>query len=838
MKLPAPEEFIIRLRLIGAVEAVDSAGRNVLPHSRLSHALISYLALNAGKWVTRANIAKLLWEDVSEKPARANLRQTLHELRRSLGPLYPEVIETDRKRIRLRCENIWVDALAIGDEGSNCAVELGGARLLDDLDNLSSAFDAWLTTQRQTFEQRVGPSNVLATPSTSADQILLARSAVAVDPTNEKAVRELMRILADCGQDAQALLEYERCRAVLQSRLQLDPTYETQELHRELERGAGLQAAKKDSPLLHAQGRHLNRQIRAVLLVDIVDSVRLIAEDEAGTVDQWLSIVEEVKAEVLPRLSGRLVKSLGDGMLLEFPDVQSAAAAAFDIQACSRKRNSSRAAGREILLRMGIEVGVIIVGDNDVYGHSVNVAARLMTTLARPGEIVVSAHARDQLVPVLDADVEDLGECYLKNIEGPVRAYRIGPPGLQATPAPYALRALLPSIAVIPFAARTSSPDHQVLGEILADELINALSRSHNIDVISRLSTTVFRVRTASIGEIGKHLNANYVLSGVYRTDSESIVIDLELSDVRSERIIWNERLTGRLSGLFNGELELLLRIAADVYSAIVSQELKRARAARLPTLESYTLLLSAISLMHRMSLRDFARSRDMLLAIIDRGARQAVPQAWLAKWYVLRIQQGWTDDVRRDTAEAVRCASQALEEDPNSSLALAIDGLVHTHMTKRHDIAEERYSLAVRSNPNDALAWLLKGTQHAFVGDGEQAVNDTQRALRLSPLDPHSYYFHSLSASAQITAGNNKLALHHAELSLRTNKVHTSTLRVKAVAQWRLGLEQEARATGAELLRLEPNLTVTGWLKRSPTSPYANGQAFAETLAKIGIPN
>ena len=190
-------------------------------------------------------------------------------------------------------------------------------------------------------------------------------------------------------------------------------------------------------------------------------------------------------------------------------------------------------------------------------------------------------------------------------------------------------------------------------------------------------------------------------------------------------------------------------------------------------------------------------------------------------------IQQGSTDDIQRDTAEAIRCTNQALEIDPDSSLALAIDGLVHTHMTKRHDLAEERYSLAIQNNPNDALAWFWKGTHHAFEGEGPQAVKDTQRALRLSPLDPHGYYFHSLSATAYITAGDNKRALEHAELSLRANRLHTSTLRVKAVAQWRSGLHEEARRTALELLRQEPSLTISEWLRRSPSARVRQWESF-----------
>ena len=348
----------------------------------------------------------------------------------------------------------------------------------------------------------------------------------------------------------------------------------------------------------------------------------------------------------------------------------------------------------------------------------------------------------------------------------------------------------------------------------------------------------MFRGRAIPVAQIGRHLNANYVVSGVYRTEAQGFVLDLELSETQSERIIWSDRFKDKLASILGTEQELLNGIAAEVYKAILSQELKRTRSHPLPTLESYTLLMSAITLMNCLSARDFQAARDMLEAVIARNPLRSVPYAWLALWYVLRIQQGWTDDVQRDTTDAIRCALQALDIDPDSSMALAIDGLVHTHMTKRHELAEERYELALQSNPSNALAWLWKGTHHALTGNGAQAVKGTQKALRLSPLDPQSYYYHSLAATAYITAGNNDLALTHAELSLRGNKLHTSTLRVKAVAEWRLGRHDKAQHTAAELLRLEPNLTVSGWLKRSPTAQYENGKAFAKTMAEIGVPN
>src|SRR5262245_28578007 len=166
---------------------------------------------------------------------------------------------------------------------------------------------------------------------------------------------------------------------------------------------------------------------RAVLLTAIVGSVDLIERDEVGTISHWLDFIEHVKRNILPGHSGRLVKSLGDGMLLDFPDVRSGVSAALAIQRERHRANAARPADRQIMLRGGMEVSDVIVEAHDVFGRGVNLAARLMS-LAGPGEIVVSQHVRDGLTASLDADIEDLGDCYVKGIIQPVRAYRVGPP--------------------------------------------------------------------------------------------------------------------------------------------------------------------------------------------------------------------------------------------------------------------------------------------------------------------------------------------------------------------------------------------------------------------------
>jgi adenylate cyclase len=209
-----------------------------------------------------------------------------------------------------------------------------------------------------------------------------------------------------------------------------------------------------------------------------------------------------------------------------------------------------------------------------------------------------------------------------------------------------------------------------------------------------------------------------------------------------------------------------------------------------------------------------------------------------MANWHVMRLTQGWSTDARRDGAFALDATKRALDSDPNCSLALAIDGFVHTNLLKRLDVAAERYNLALRANPNNSLAWLLRGTLYAFMDDGERAVEYTQRALQLSPLDPQRYFYDSLAATACIGAKQYDRALHLAQRSLRANCKHTSTLRVKICAEWHLGHHDQARETAQELLRLEPNLTVSRWLDRSPGANYNIGRDFADVLRKVGVPH
>ena len=580
-----------------------------------------------------------------------------------------------------------------------------------------------------------------------------------------------------------------------------------------------------------------------LLIVDVVESVRLMEANEEDAVRRWQKLVGLVVHDVLPQHSGRMLKSIGDGLMLEFAAPRPAVHAALHIQKLCQGANQGVPPAMRMHLRAGVHTAQYVKDEHDIYGADVNLAVRL-TTLAGPGEIIVSAPVRDQLTPVLDGDIEDLGDCYMKHLVAPVRAYRVGSAGAAPVIEPGSGRPLdlRPTIAVIPFTARGADPGHALIGEAIADELIAALSKTAELHVISRLSTTVFRDRAASpegaLADIRQHLGATYVLSGRCTVFGAQMSLFVELAEADGGRIVWADNLKGNIAGLFNPNDEMLSRIVSAVSSAVMKHELSRAQNHALPTLEGYTLLLGAIAMMHRNSRTDFEQARLMLEHLIERSKRHPVPHAWLANWHVLKVQQGWATDIQAESDRALDCSKQALDCEPNNALALTVDGFIHTNL--RGDLASglQRYEKAIEQNPSESMAWLLTGVLHAFKGDGNSAVGATEHALKLSPLDPIRYFYDSLAATAAVSAGNYERAIVLAKRSLRANRMHTSTFRALAIAQSLSGRIGEANTTIGQLLLLEPGYSVSKFLERSPSRHYPIGNIYAEALRSAGLPD
>jgi adenylate cyclase len=583
----------------------------------------------------------------------------------------------------------------------------------------------------------------------------------------------------------------------------------------------------------------LNRGTKVLLVMDVVESVRLMEADEDGFVQRWQQLVQQVEQRILPLHGGRIVKSLGDGLMLEFLDAAGCVKAAFDLQSFSRLANQGFAEDRQMHLRMGGHVAAFVTDKHDIYGTDVNLTARFCT-LAGLNEIVVSAELRDLVVAGLDADIEDIGECYLKHVEHPVHAYRLAPPG--QAPAFFSLAAddteLRPTVAVIPFTARTAAEGDSVLGEILAEEIIAALSRSPDLNVISRLSTSALRGRDASLSTMQSHLHANYVLSGAYRVSGNRLVLVTELIEMRSGRAVWGESLKSTVQEVLQGDDKITAEVVSQLGARIVHTEMQRAASRPLPNLESSTLLMGAISLMHRSTRSEFDRVRGMLEYLIDRHRRLPTPRAWLAKWHVLSVTRGLSAGGEEETRRALEQTQRALDVDPACSLALAVEGFVHCHMLKDLDGAAQRYELALAANPNDSLAWLFSGVLHSFRGDGAQALSSSDKALALSPLDPMLYFYQSLAATAALSAGDYERVVTLAKASLRANKAHTSTYRALVIGLALSGRIAEAEQAVRALLEVEPQFSIQNFRARSPSSGHRMGQVFIDALKSAGVPD
>ena len=580
------------------------------------------------------------------------------------------------------------------------------------------------------------------------------------------------------------------------------------------------------------------RARRALVVVDVVESVRLMQAHESEVIDRWRRFVHEVQTQVLPQHGGRLVKSLGDGMLLEFESVPPAVAAALEIQKRIEPYNAGLEADAAMYLRIGAHAADVIVDELDVYGSGVNLAARL-APLAGPGEIVVSASVRDALVPGLDAEVEDLGECYLKHVNEPCRAYRIGALSSRSmvwTPA--AAGALdRASVAVIPFTLRGALRDADMLGEALADDLIAELSRLSQLHVLSRLSTTVFRNRDAPLELIARTLRPNYVVHGSYVVSGGSVRVLAQAVDAHDGSVIWADTLDAPVADALFGRSAIVERMVQGVCHGLVGAEVNRALTLPLPTLASYTILLGAVSLMHMLDAREFERARGMLQYLLERHPRATAARAWLGKWHVMRVAQGWSPDPAADALQARAIVGQALDIEPTNALALAIDGLICAYISKDLATAGKRYDDALRSNASESLAWLFRSAWHSYQGQGPPAVDCANRAQRLSPLDPMKYYFDNFTSMALLTADDYEAAIDYGLRSLQANRTHGSTLRILAIAQALSGRLDDARASVAQMRRLEPQISIQRWIDRYPGRDSVRTAQYIEALRAAGLP-
>jgi TolB-like protein/class 3 adenylate cyclase len=586
---------------------------------------------------------------------------------------------------------------------------------------------------------------------------------------------------------------------------------------------------------MNSEGRErVERRLAAILAADVAGYSRLMAEDEEGTLAALKAIRRELGDPKIAEHRGRIVKTTGDGLLVEFPSVVDAVRCAVEIQREMVLRNAEVPEARRIEFRIGINLGDIIIDEHDIYGDGVNVAARL-EALAEPGGICVSRVVRDQVRDKVEFGFEDLGEQQVKNIARPVRVYRILLSETVRAKAPLPLPDK-PSLAVLPFQNMTGDPEQDYFVDGIVEEITTAISRLPWLFVIARNSSFTYKGRAVDVKQVARELGVRYVLEGSVRKAGNRVRITGQLIDTATGAHIWADRFDGALDDIF----ELQDQVASSVVGAI-EPKLRQSeidRAVRKPTesLDAYDLYLRALA-QHRKWTPDSWRETIDLLRRALASDPSYVPVAGLLAWCRVAesARRALSDE---EIAEGVRLARQAIEAGEKDPDALWMGGWGIFVLAGERAAGLSAIEQALALNPNSALAWTFCGWARGYSNRPAPAIEALQRAMRLSPLDPQRWLFYGALALAHLVAGRYEEAVEWADRALHQQPRATAVVGYKAAACGYLGRVEEGRECVRRFRELRPGSTVASAKRVLELISLPEVLAIeVEGLRKAGLP-
>jgi TolB-like protein/Tfp pilus assembly protein PilF len=581
----------------------------------------------------------------------------------------------------------------------------------------------------------------------------------------------------------------------------------------------------------------VNRRNAAILAADVAGYSRLMGVDEEGTLARLKAHRRELVDPKIVEYHGRIVKTTGDGMLVEFPSVVDAVRCAVEVQRGMVERNVEVPQGRRIEFRVGINVGDIIIDGDDIFGDRVNVAARL-EGLAEPGGICVSARVQEDAEGRLEIAFEDAGERQLKNIARPVRVYRVRPSGAAATAWPALTLPDKPSIAVLPFQNMSGDPEQEYFADGMVEEIITALSRFKSLFVIARNSSFTYKGKAVDIKQVGRELGVRYVLEGSVRKAANQVRITGQLIDAATGAHLWADRFEGALEDVF----DLQDRVATSVVGAIAPKleqaEIERSERKPVGNLDAYDCYLRSMASLYQWSKESNDEALRLLYRSIELDPSFASAYGAAAWCYVWRKTQGWVTNGAQNKIEAIRLARRAVELGKDDAVALSAGGITFAHVAGDLNGGAALIERALVLNPNLAGAWLNSGWVRVWLGEPEVAIEHLARAMRLSPLDPILFRMQGAMASAHFFAGHYDEASSWAEKALRENPNLQQGLRVAAASHALAGRLEEAQKAVARIRQLDPDFRISSMQDRLPAGLRPQDFArYAEGLRKAGLP-
>jgi adenylate cyclase len=583
----------------------------------------------------------------------------------------------------------------------------------------------------------------------------------------------------------------------------------------------------------------VERRLAAILAADVAGYSRLMGADEVGTLEALKTIRREIIDPAIADHNGRLVKTTGDGLLVEFASAVDAVNCAMSVQQQMTDR-SATASGPGIVFRIGINVGDIIIDGGDIFGDGVNIAARVEGE-SKPGGVCLSGSALEHVLGKTSYAFDDLGEKVLKNIERPVRLYAARAASQPIAPAAAPSHATLPlrlpdkpSIAVLPFDNMSSDPDQGFFADGMTEDVITTLSYISSLFVIARNSSFAYKGKARELRQIGKELGVRYLLEGSVRRSRDRIRITAQLIDAADGHHLWAEKYDRALADVFDIQDELTREITSALRVVLTEAEEGRVWQRSTNSIAAWSDAVRGVDHIWRGTAADMETARKFLLSATQRDPAYAKALVMLALTHYFDLRFAYTKDVEGAQREFATLVHRALEIDPSEPYAVGMLGNVHA-FEGRFDDALAQADRALAISPNDAFLWLLAArlfVNAERLADGERAI---RTAMRLNPFYPINYLAVLADALTHQDKGDEALEV-LSELVRRNRNYISAHLHLAALRSDR-GEMDEARAAVSEVLRINPLYRLSMARNFYLSADAGRKAAFVSALQRAGLP-
>jgi TolB-like protein/class 3 adenylate cyclase len=589
-------------------------------------------------------------------------------------------------------------------------------------------------------------------------------------------------------------------------------------------------------PWLYMVEKRAERRLAAILAADVVGYSRLMERDEAGTLAALKARRKEVLEPLVAKHQGRIFKVSGDGVLVEFASAVNAVQCAVELQEAMTVANADVPNDHHIVLRIGVNLGDVMVEGSDLYGEGVNIAARL-EALADAASVIVSRTVFNHVRGKVKFGFDDLGDQQLKNISESVQVYRLRLVGEATMARPVLPLPNRPSIAVLPFQNMSGDTVQEYFADGIVDEITTALSRLRWLFVIARNSSFTYKGRAIDVRQIGRELGVRYVLEGSVRKAGNRVRITGELVDASTGTQLWSDRFEGELEDIFDLQDKVTAKVVGALAPKLELAEIERALRKPTESLDAYDYYLRGMGIYNQWNREASREALSLFKRAIEHDPKFASAYGMAARCYVQRKAGGWVTDRDQEIGETARLARRAAQLGKDDSIALGTAGFALAWVVGAVEEGATLVERALALNPNFAWGWGFSGWINVWLGKPEMANEHLACALRLSPHDPLSLTYQTAMACAQFFNGRYAEAWSWAETAMRDRPDYAFPHCIGAASGALAGRMTEAKKTMARLRELMPNLRISNLSELFPLRRPQDVSNFADGLRKAGLP-